>query len=197
MNMKIEKWQVENGIAKPVNPFSEFVPSGAYVNSNWQEFNAGIKDHTFATNAPSGIHSAEMFGEVEWQFKHIHDTEWMIGKKSKFHSFENFKNGLILMNCEKNVSFESRQFLPFKHPVEPNEDHENDAIWKKLEETEWVKPMAYNPKDTQPLNPNANAIKVVSERINYYGNKGATSKAGENKDFAIWNELQHILKLLQ
>lgn len=49
----------------------------------------------------------------------------------------------------------------------------------------------------QPLNPNANAIKIVSDRINYYGNKGATSKAGENKDFAIWNELQHILKLLQ
>lgn len=60
--MKIEKWQVENGIAKPCNPYEpqwfDFNKREVDSTTNYASFEKEAKQHTFATSAPPGIHSA-------------------------------------------------------------------------------------------------------------------------------------------
>lgn len=154
--MKIEKWQVENGIAKPKNPFKQSETDNfTIVNvdevGKYAAFEQFAQQHTYATNAPPGIHSAEMFGEAFEQINY-YDT-WQ-----------------TLLKDEINTGHEIRSFLPYNNP------------------------MAFH-----PLNPNANAIKIIEGRIEEL-HEEKESCTHENLITKLGMEigaLAYILKLLQ
>lgn len=240
MDMKIEKWQVENGIAKPVNPYNPSVTNNRRyskkgdtykfqsTNPDYYNFYIEYKDCEYATSAPPGIHSAEMFGEVKYQI--LNQTG---------------KNG-IYQDCSKEdferwVGFMPRKFLPFNHPVEPNDKQPvevlcwcetcgQDIVGNKcgcyaekaqlvIGDTAFTKikdgsiqivtkngcielyPDELNElfNFIQPVNPNANAIKIVSERIELHDKKIHEMKPGANRDKIYFQreECWILLKLLQ
>lgn len=142
--MKIEKWQVENGIAKPVNHYS----SAPMITANEMEFEQFIRKlPTYHTDASAGIHSAEMFGEV-------------------FEQINYYGTWQTLLKSDIIDGHEIRSFLPYNQP------------------------MAF-----QPLNPNANAIKIVSDRIEEL--RKLNDQYDQYNIFDRIGELQDILKLLQ
>lgn len=179
----IKQWEVEKGIAKPVNhhklrfeSFDTFGGLKTYVlNEEYELFEQGIKDHTYTTSAPDGIHSAEMFGEVVWQFMNV-KFKW-IDCVSNDNSFS------------KAHGFSTRQFLPFKQQAETI----------TLDGETFV----HNPDSKQrldiiqPLNPNANAIKVIQDRIQVLQTIIGGDSVYDGRSYTKLDEAKHILKLLQ
>lgn len=181
--MKIEKWQVENGIATLKNPHSH--------GKEWVKFYLENKEHEYATDAPPGIHSAEMFGEVELQIRIKHgNTTWGNWKNVTEKEYDRFGQRSTL---------EKRQFLPFKHPVEPNDKQCPPDFLELCSIMETGK--------VHLVNPNANAIKAIEqymvdledeysiecERAYSFGLSSECKQSYNNK----LSTCNHILKLLQ
>lgn len=181
----IKQWLVESQQARPVNQFT-FQPVSLYSgdvneeNYKWAEFEQFVKQHTYATDAPDGIHSDEMFGGVVWQSRlRGFNTEYSNvnpdAYKNSDNDFETYRQ-----YCDDMGAF-TRQFLPFKQPI----------LETSLSETlHFVR---------QVINPNANAIKVIQDRIadiNQYKIDAHFADESSNCDNLII-ELNYILKLLQ
>lgn len=162
----ITTWSVSKGVATPVNPHepatepdyyrrkSEGISWGDFLRKQRTDFEDLSKQHTYATDAPPGIHSAEMFGEVEEQiYRDDIGGIWQ-----------------TLLKYEITLGYEIRSFLPFKHPVEPN-DKQSIGEYNELAEA-FGKDIVdeFNKlglPQVQPLNPNANAIKIIKKRIEF------------------------------
>lgn len=191
---EIKQWLVEDKQARPVNNNiqpeekhyylrkSDGVTWGDFYNKTYQEFEQLAKHHAYATDAPDGIHSDEMFGEVEWQM---------------YDNNEGYEQWIKSSNPDrdKDNGYRIRQFLPFKLPT---------PLEYKISTSNGV--TTYSPVHPEMntvgrgiVNPNANAIKVIEQYKVELEIESNDPESGFSTRFlkAKIESCNHILKLLQ
>lgn len=85
----IKRWHVEDSQARPINPFPT-------THIAYMFFNEDSKGHIYATNAPNGIYSADVFGDIQYDY----------GMMDEINGFTKHKYDI--------------PFLPFKQLTDPN-----------------------------------------------------------------------------
>lgn len=181
----IKQWLVEDKQARPVNqqPGYDFWDSH-FDKQDWEKEEGFSLKHTYATNAPDGIHSAEMFEETVWQVKTIINRDWR------------YLGIYETIDTITKLGRETRRFLPFKLPLEYKISTINGVTTYSPAHPEM------NTVGRGIVNPNANAIKVIQAEMvslnQKLDNKYLYGSSGEalNIEYTL-ERFRHILKLLQ
>lgn len=183
--LDIKQWIVSaDKLARPVNEFTY------RYNDNWKNFEQFAQQHIYATDLEPGVYDGD---KVEVICKHLSGIEW---------PYENTGREIkksIAINVELRLKQQPKTL-------------ENDIIHESAKKFANDKGIAITGTfyevfmggyksalrlPIQPLNPNTNAIKVVSDRIDEIHvmlNRDSEFNVGSQ---SILNELNRILKLLQ
>lgn len=190
----IKQWIVsEDKLARPVNRFSECIPSLlSWVNKEYERFEQFAQQHTYATNLEHGIYDGDKV-EVIWQY---FDGEEFRNEISEDERLNSIKHGL-----------RQRQFIRLKQQPKEQEMKVQSPLEYKISTCNGV--TSYNPINpeintvgrgvVQSLNPKANAIKVINKEVERLAELRETYLNGTQWD-KLTNQLQilkRVLKLLQ
>lgn len=183
MNLSdIKQWIVSaDKLARPINPF-DYDSTVEYT--AYERFASFTQQHTFATDLEPGIYDGD---KVEVICKHLSGIEW---------HYENTGRE-IKKSIAINVELRLKQ--------EPKEQSEDLDKLKNQPEPDWDKNAIdkmnalLNMPQIQPLNPNANAIKVIESEIERWTAIKNDHINGWKHDIfdAKIEQCNDILKLLQ
>lgn len=125
----ITTWSVSKGVATPKNPY--IITNDRLENATpsfwgpYHQFEQLVQQHTYVTNAPDGIYSADRFGEIVWQFRFTWDAcdnsddyYWRDASEGDYKRFGCFKD--YSQHCDS-LLMEARKSLPFIDQVKEAE----------------------------------------------------------------------------
>lgn len=192
----IKQWIVSaDKLARPVNIYTNFHPVQHpgfpfdRSRQQWAEFDKEAQQHTYVTDLEPGIYDGDRV-EVVWQLcKH---GQWINYQDNISHA----------RYLAKQIDPRTRKVLRLKQQLkEPEIKVLAESLCAHCGGNVDVVQIGESVIDItkQPLNPNANAIKVIQDRISELDE----TKSEMSHQIAIWvtkyiiDELNHILKLLQ
>lgn len=183
MNLSdIKQWIVSaDKLARPINPF-DYDSTVEYT--AYERFATFANQNTYATDLEPGIYDGDRV-EVVYEYNTNDGDGW-------FDCDETYYQSMIRHNIKYSNCVCLRQFLRLKQqPKELNVCQTCKGVSSKYCSNAFHL--------VRPLNPNANAIKVIQDRISELDE----TKSEMSHQIAIWvtkyiiDELNHILKLLQ